>query len=330
MLEKFLQPLQPHQAKLKLFGEKAERVQGAEYDAVIEELQKDFSARFQVLRSAEQLQDKESFGDIDLICLPDEPIDETFFQNILGDRFLEHRRNGSIHSVLIKLNSGKQVHVDFIRAKDEIDLERKHMYYSKGHISSMIGMLAKKLNFKYGTEGFFKRFQDKRGNWHDILVGDSLRDGLAIMGFELEIYDDIHNIDNIVAFISGSPFFDSSYFGSENMVQRDRQSLKRNQAEDYLAQKLREKQQTRSVADEDELFRRLFPDKFRRFVEEAENIDKETYKAGAINGKKVMEVFQIKPGLDVRKILKFLSDNYPEAEELSGEIIEAVKRKVLA
>jgi len=326
MMEKIPQP-QPYRAKLKLFGERAERVLRSEYDLIVGELLDNFREYFYEIRPAEQLQDKESFGDLDFICFPKRTIDELYFQRVLGDKLLEYHRNGHVHSALIKLASGKQIHADFIQSKDENDFERKYMYYSKGHASSIIGMLAKKNNFKYGTEGFFRRFRDKRGNWHDILVSESLDDGLAIMGLDAETFDNIHTIDDIVNFVVQSPLFDSEYFGSENMARRDRESIKRNPSQDYIAQKLREKNKAKSVENENELFEKLFPEQFQRFKKEGERINNETYSPGAINGKKIMEVFKIKPGPEVGKILKFISDNYPKAEDLSEEIIRVVKDK---
>jgi hypothetical protein len=321
--------IEPYQAKTKLFGAKAERIQKSEYDSIIVELQNTFCDSFFKLQPAEQLEDKKSFGDIDLVCFPKSPINELYFKNILSTKLLEYSRNGHVHSSLIQLESGKQIHVDFIQSKDKADFERKYMYYSKGHVSSMIGMFAKKLNFKYGTEGFFKRFQDKRGNWHDILVSENLRDGLSIIGLEPEVFDNIHNIDDIALFISQSPLFDSSYFVSENLARRDRESMKRSPAEDYLVQKVREVSKTRQVVDENELFKKLFPTKYDHFIKESERIDRETYTKGALTGEVVMKAFEIKPGPIVGKILKFINDNFPDHEDLTEEIITAVKSNVL-
>lgn len=329
MIEKIPQQPQPYKVKLKLFGERAERVLKNEYDLVVQEILYKFSEHFYEIRPAEQLQDKESFGDLDFICLSKGTIDELYFQRVLGDNLLEYHCNGHVHSILIKLASGKQVHTDFIQSKNENDFERKYMYYSKGHVSSIIGMFAKKLGFKYGTDGFFKRFQDKRGNWHDILVSESLSDGLAIMGLENEVFNNIHIVDDIVNFIAQSPFFDSDYFGSENMARKDRESIKRNSSQDYVVQKLREKNRVKTAKDENELLEKLFPEQFLLFKKEGEKINNETYASGAINGKKIMEVFNIKPGPEVGKILKFISNNYPEAEDLSEEIIRAVKGRFL-
>lgn len=320
---------EPYKAKKKLFGVKAERVQKTEYNSIIAEIQNTFQDDFFELKSAEQLEDKKSFGDIDMICFPKSPIQELYFKNILGARLLEYRRNGHVHSCLIKLESGKQIHVDFIQSKNNADFERKYMYYSKGHTSSVIGMFAKKLNFKYGTGGFFKRFQDKRGNWHDILVSENLRDGLSMMGLDSEAFDNIHNVDNIAPFISQSLLFDSSYFVSENLTRRDRESVKRSQMEDYLVQKIRDINKTRQIDDENELFRKLFPTQYDHFIKESERIDRETYKTGAINGEMIMKTFEIKPGPVVGKILKFIGDNYSNEDSLSEEIIEAVKSNVL-
>ena len=42
-----------------------------------------------------------------------------------------------------------------------------------------------------------------------------------------------------------------------------------------------------------------------------------------------MEAFGLKPGPEVGKILKFINDNYPEAEQLSNDMVSKIKEKVL-
>lgn len=197
-----------YKPKPKYYGERAERISNTEYNPVVQELKDMFSENFERLESVEQLEGKEDFGDIDLVCLPHRTIDRLYFEKILGDKLLDYNRNGHVHSLLIRLSSGKSIQVDFVQSKNEEDFERKFRYYSKGHLSSIVGMFARKLNFKYGTEGFFKRFKDKRGNYHDILISDSFLDGLKILGLDPNLWSAVRTPDDIIGFVSRSPLFE--------------------------------------------------------------------------------------------------------------------------
>ena len=311
--------------KPKLYGEQAERIHRAEYEKIVSELIDKLGAGFKRIKPTEQLDDKESFGDIDIVCLPERTIDRLYFEKIIGHMLLDYKLVGHVHSLLVRLGSGKQVQVDLIQSKGEADFERKYMYYSKGHLSSILGVTAKKFHFKYGTEGFFKRLKDKRGNWHDILISEDLRDGLTVLGFDPKKYSEIKTMDDIASYIPQSPFFDSSYYQFDSLLRRDREAADRNPREKHIIEKLSSKSKKREAEDEDKFFKQFFPEAFERFRVEAERINKETYVAGNINGEKVMEIFGITPGPTVGKVLKFIGDNYPEAEELSAEMIEAIK-----
>src|SRR3989338_1155816 len=95
--------------KEKLFGKRAERITREEYQSIIKELQSDLENHFYKLRAPEQLIDKESFGDIDLVCFPKRTIDELYFRKIFAERLLAYHRGGHIHSLLVKLIFGKQI-----------------------------------------------------------------------------------------------------------------------------------------------------------------------------------------------------------------------------
>ena len=323
-----------YKPKLKVFKERAERIPKSEYDSMVGELLVKFGNQFKRIEPTEPMQDKDSFGDIDVIFMPKGSVDEgyeSYFREIFGKSFLGYNRtpHSHVHSLLLSVSSQKSVQADFIRAEDQTDFERKLMYYSKGHFSSAVGMMAKKLHFKYSTEGFFKRFKDKRGNWHDIFISDKLSDGLKILGFDRYEFEDIKTTPDIVEFISSSPLFDSSYFQFKDLPRRDRESIKRNAVEEYITQKLAIKNQTRIIDDEDEFFRKFFPEEFEKFKTEAERIEKETYKTGNINGEVVMKIFGLKPGPEVGRVLKFISDFYPNLEELSDNVIQDVKNNIL-
>ena len=93
-----------------------------------------------------------------------------------------------------------------------LDIDNKFNYYSLNDFSAAIGLVSKKLHFKYGSEGVFKRFKDKKTIWHDIPLEIGLLEGLKIFGFDMSLYNKIKSPDDIVNFIASSPLTDDSFF----------------------------------------------------------------------------------------------------------------------
>lgn len=316
-----------HVTRLKLFGERAERVTKEEYPNIIGEIMDKAQGRFVTIGPVGQLTDKESFGDLDIVCVPEGKIDRVFFEEVYGETLQGYRRNGNIYSVLLQV-AGKSVQVDFICAENEMDYKRKAMYYSKGHASSIIGVLSKQLNFKYGTEGFFRRFQDRKGNWHDVLISDDLADGLRILGLDPKNWEEIRTLEDIIDFIASSPYFDSRDYQVGNMVRRDREQAKRIQAQKYIMDRLAEKNQTRALEDGDILFSELFPEIYKLYRKKTDEINVEIGRGEAINGHVVMEVFGLEPGPDVGRVINFLRKEHPGIDMLTDEVINHVNAEV--
>lgn len=316
-------------ARLKRFGNRAERIPRDEYDATVTELVEKAKIAFTRLQSAGQLIDKESFGDIDLVGMREEAPSPELFKELFADNLLDYYHNGNVYDLLLKLNSAKTVQVDFIWARGQEDFNRKCMYYSKGPCSAVIGILAQQMDFKYGTEGFFKRFKDDKGNWHDVLVSESLDDGLRVLGLDQNQYGAIRTLDDIATFVSSSPFFDASDFQLENLPRRQRDDLGRLSSQDYVYQKLLATNKSKSTADHDTLFREQLPEQHETYLKEVEKINHEIKQRKAINGQLVMEIFSLAPGPKVGVVLKYLSVNHRGVETLTPELIEEIKQRVL-
>lgn len=301
---------------------------------IVDEILAKVSEVFKKLAPTEQLNDKESFGDLDLISLTDAEYDEDFFRNIFGESLLQYHyeeprpfrdtAGSHTYNLLVRLESGKQIQVDFIKAANEGDFERKSIYYSKGHLSSIIGMMARKLNFRYGTEGFFKRYQDSKNQWHSVLITGNLTEGMRILGLDPAAYEKITTLDDIAEFVASSPYFDSSYFQTKNMVRRDREVAKRYASQDYIREQLAEKGQKREIEDEDKLSRSLFPEKHREYLEKAKEIEQRIHTKKAVNGNTIMETLGLDPGPQVGAVLEYLTEHHPDLKKLTPEIIHEI------
>lgn len=269
----------------KLFGQAAERISREEYDAVVEEICRKGGDHFQKLQAPEQLIDKPDFGDIDLVALADAQYDEDFFHNIFGEDLIQyhHTKHSSLYQILLRLESGKQVQVDFMKAQDEADFESKRVYYSKGHLSPMVGILAQNLHFKYGTEGFSKRYEDSKGQWHDVLVAKDLTDGLQILGYDLTTYEAVKTNDDIPAFVASSPYFEGKYYEPRNLARRHREAMRRIARQEDLRARIialgetQEVKERQKIEDEDHFFKdeKLFPGKYKEYTAKTEEIEEQ-------------------------------------------------------
>jgi hypothetical protein len=278
-------------AKEKLFGPAAERISREEYDTVVTELTAKAAPHFKGLEPPGQLTDKESFGDIDLIAFAegDTEYDEEFFRSIFGENLLAYHhgkassgKENVLHTLLVRLASGKQIQVDVTQARDEEDFERKKTFYSKGHLSSFIGVVAKNLGFTYGTEGFFKKYLDSKGQWHNILVTGDLKKGLQILGYDLAAYESVSTLDECAAFLTTSSYFDNRYLNRDNMVRRDREDLRRIPQQRYIKRKLLSKDKRRTIEDEgklleelDKQLEKMLPQEYQAYNQEVGRIEAE-------------------------------------------------------
>ena len=317
--------------KLKLFGADAERVTTTEMQNVLSELRDLFQDLIPNMELVKSIDSKQDHGDIDILILSHPQLKEILYQR-LGNRLISFSKNGNITSILFDSHKiKKKVHVDFISSSNIEDLEGKRVYYALNDVSAIIGIIGKKLHFKYGTEGIFKRFQDKKGIWHDIPISKNLYDGMKILGFDLSKYSNIKNHADIIEFMSSNPMVDSSFFGIRNMVSRDRRMLGARVGLDYLIDKLVNMNVHASIADEDHFFKLYFNQKYIEVEKAKLAINVQQYKiSNKYNGQWVMSTFNLPPGQQIGIILKALSDNYGDNLESANEaeVIQFIKRLI--
>lgn len=309
--------------KLKLFGDRASRVSTPEMIAVYEELKKKIGHCFRRFELSKWMPSKSSHGDIDILVLgwPTTVVKQLVYQYLGGERVLEFSKNGYVNSCLYKSESiDKNVHIDFIFTSDENISITRYQYYMLNDFSAIIGYVSKKLHFRYGSEGFFKRFKDVKGNYHNIFITHNLMDGLRYIGYENpeEQLSNIRDYPDIIRFAISSPMFDSRFFIHEKMNQSDRKSMHRPVIE-YCINELRHLNITASIKDEDYLFRELNPSKYSEVELEKEKINDQCYiKSNKYNGNWVMNNFDVKQGKIVGIILKSLSDHFGGGKALNN------------
>ena len=296
----------------KLFGSRAQRVTTAEMNAIFDELKKRLGDQFDKFQLSKALPSKADHGDIDIV-ISGNPDVKNALTTSLGSSVKDYSKNGNIYSVLYNSETGKTVHVDFLYASAD-DYDAQYDYLSYNDFSGILGVFARRLHFKYGTDGFFKIYEDKKGQYHYILLTKNLRDGLKMLGYApiLSKFDDIKTIDDIVAFISYTDLFDSSYFEGVGLNNSDR---KRMRAGRPTAQELKAKliglNKRRTQPDEDHYIKTLFPDKYADLVKQEAEIEAFAPAKSMYGGDWIMQNFpQIKPGPVLGKIKLFWTQKY--------------------
>lgn len=323
----------------KLFGTNAQRVTTDEMYSVFDEVKKKLANKFDRFNISTKLASKADHGDLDIVVLPKsgESTRSVVLSNLQSNIVKDESNlpmtdtNGNIFSILYKPNKlDKQVHVDFITASSEEDFETKENYLAYNDFSGMVGVMSRKLGFKYGSEGFFKIFTDKQGQNHDILITKNLRDGLKILGFRKvdTNFSNIRSEDDIIEFIKTSPLFDVRQYTTDlNRGDLKKMRSARKSAQ-YIRDELIKSNQHRSIEDDDYFFKQLFPQKYAEVESEKQKLNTPVVKTSKYTGDWLINTFHLKPGKVIGQVKDFLNtqygdnlDNVPE-----DQVIGAVKQ----
>ena len=302
----------------KLFGSRSQRVTTAEMNAIFDELKKRLGSRFKKFQLSKALPAKADHGDIDIFISGNPDVKKALF-TYLGPLIKDYSKNGDNYSVLYGSETGKTVHVDFLYASAD-DYDAQYDYTSYNDFSGMLGVLARRLRFKYGSDGFFKIYEDKRGQYHYILLTKNLRDGLKMLGYApiLSKFDDIKTIDDIATFISYTDLFDSTYFegAGHNVGDRKRMRSDRPSGQELKA-KLMAVNKRRTQPDDEHYVKTMFPDKYADLMKKEAEIESFTQVKSKYDGSWIMQNFpQIKPGPVLGKIKQYWTQKY--GDKLDG------------
>lgn len=113
--------------------------------------------------------------------------------------------------------------------------------------------MSSKLHFKYGTQGFIKRF----GVWHDILITYDLMEGLEILGYTnvRTRFEAIKSPNDIAEFVMSSPLFGVDILDELNI--KGRRAIATRPTTNYIMDKLRASGISQKIKDEDYFFKKL-------------------------------------------------------------------------
>jgi hypothetical protein len=298
----------------KLFGARAQRISTADMNYIYNELKKKIGEQFSKFTLSRALPSKADHGDVDIVVV-DGPNDlKNMLQDALGNAMVDYSKNGAIHSILYYSDGmDKTVHVDLIRTPaDEHDTHYDYLSYND--FSGILGVVARRLHFNYGTKGFFKIYEDKSGRNNYVLLTKNLREGLVILGYKhvLPQFDQIQTLEDVIKFIGSSDLFDSRHLQSFGMNASDR---KRTRSERPSAQAIRDGllklNKSRKIEDEDYFLKQEFPQYYQKLQTEIEKIENQTIAKSKYGGEWLMSHFpEVKPGPIIGQIKNFWQKTY--------------------
>lgn len=163
---------------------------------------------------------KETTGDIDVVFVPRKR--ETWVDDILAqlpketvfgsvERFIVHKTNGP-QLMTVMTYKGHQYFIDFLLTKPE-DFEWKQMFHGFGTlVPAVVGSFARSLSYKFAMDGFYMRFKDSKGNYHNLKLTSDPETCFIILGLSSDALDgvetyDLYSVDGIVTWVTSSPRF---------------------------------------------------------------------------------------------------------------------------
>ena len=309
---------------MKLFGDRAKRITTNEMNVVYNRVKDKLSNCFTNIQLSISLKSKDSHGDIDIVVLNDKGFDvrEVLKDRLNGD-IIDYSKNGNIHSILYHSNElNENVHIDFLTTSTYEDFIAQYTYIMYSDFSGVLGVFSRRIRFNYGTHGFFKIYEDKRGQYHYILLTKNLKEGLQMLGYgNLEEYDKIENLDDIVDFMISSPLFDSDYYNGSGMNSSDRKRVRAGRpSADYIRGKLINSNKRRTLEDPDYFLKKQFPLYYNKLQSDILKIQTNVIPKSKYTGNWLISNFPtVKSGPLVGKILKHWFNTYNDALDAVDE-----------
>lgn len=314
----------------KVFGDRVTRVTTSQMYEIYTILEKNLSGLFKRMTLNKTLTTKTTHGDIDIIVLPYRHCWKEFINCCNEYEILNVVRNGYVNSYLMKFPTLNNmcVHVDIIVASDNEDYMAKKTYFSYNDLSAIIGMLARYYGYKYGSEGFYKRVVDKRGNYHYILITKDLaQTALPMLGFCTTTYNNIQTIDDCVSFVYNSKFYETNIYSSNTMNSRQTLDYKKRPNITYMINKFNELPTLSQTITVDTNIKVCYSTYWAKIENETKLINERIVPKSKYNGEWLMKTFGLTPGPRIGFILKELFNTFKDELDNQDESIVKIHVK---
>lgn len=294
--------IETHINRKKLFGDRSGRITSEELFSVYREVMKKTHHLFRIFDVPKFFEEKKDHGDLDIVVIPFSSSWYSEFLQIFRDQILDYSVNGQCHSFLYRSDIGKDVHVDVIAVYHMFFFEAMIHYYGFNDLSAIIGVIARRRNYKYSTLGFYRRYKDTKGNNHTILLSLNLNEGLVALGYNPEKFHQIKSINDGIAFVQSSPFFDHRYFQFDHMTQKEKKDYKRPNIQ-YMTNVFRTTIEESYIDDGDHFVKKHFPLWMERIEKKIVHIEKGAHHRMTHNGYWLNKYFPYILGSDIRTVL---------------------------
>lgn len=295
----------------KLFGDRADRITSKEKCILYSYFVEHTGYLFKTMGTPRHFSDKKTHGDLDIIVVPRHYDWLKRFQEYLGESLLDFHQNDNCYSHLVRSEAlERTVHIDIIATFRSPLFITMLQFYSFNDLSAIINVIAKNYGFKYGSRGFFKRYEDTKGNWHDILLSFDMNVGLRCLGFPVKEFNAIRNMEDALCFIIETPFFDHRFFLEDAMTQKNKKDYKRPNIQ-YMTDWLRKTLIVNNhKLDENVFLKGNHPELFERMNKKIGFIENFEYKKDKYDGNWIMKQFNIESGSMVGDIKTAIQERY--------------------
>jgi hypothetical protein len=154
---------------------------------------------------------KESFGDLDMLIASDnlppnwkQMVEEEFKPN-------EIFNNGNVMSF-----DYMKMQIDLITVPDR-ELRMASTYLAFNDLGNLMGRIAQKMGFKYGSDGLWKKMFYRDQKFAEIVVSQEPSDIFSFLGYDwARFVQGFETLEDIFEFASSTPFFHRNIYLLEN------------------------------------------------------------------------------------------------------------------
>lgn len=184
------------------------RYEKNEYYALCDELSNTkFPEIFSKFKICEALEDKKSFGDMDVVCILKTPVSQSYLMSVFDTEYVKH--NGDVWSLVYK---GLQL--DLITS-NEHEYDFHENYLGRADRGNFVGKIAHQLGLKFGHDGLWMIVRSSDSH----VVGDIL---LTADPVKAESFLDIKplrspkNFQEVFDNVTSSKYFNPEVFSFDN------------------------------------------------------------------------------------------------------------------
>ena len=310
------------------------RYQKDEFEALVPEVVAKAKDLFTDVHITEAYFQKDSFGDMDVLCLVDKPIDVNI-KDWIYEKFdsKEVVSNNSVYSF-----EYKELQIDFILTPLR-NWETSKVYFSFNDLHNFIGKHAKKFGLKWGFKGLEYDYKIGDKKLGTINITKDYTKALDFLGFDVERYNKgFETLEDIFKFVIDSKYFNPFMYDLEqyNKINRDRDK-KRKTYQSFL--KYLEPYKNQALmdqwSDKNKKYHYFYKDKkvylglidhyFPGFLEQYRELEKKEEKLVAIrakfNGNILMDEFGLE-GKELGQSISNFKASFENNNEFEGYVLK--------